>query len=162
MILTIRKFGDPVLKEKCNRINNLDCNFAGLVKNLADTMYNAPGIGLAASQVGILERLFICDLGDGLQVYVNAKIVATEGEDMNEEGCLSIPNIRVPVKRAKKVKITALNANGKKVTFVAEDLLAHVIQHEVDHLNGVLVLDKTDTENRRRALEELREHVQID
>ncbi|MDO8885380.1 peptide deformylase [Candidatus Oleimmundimicrobium sp.] len=161
-VLKIREFGDPGLKEKCHKIVVGKQNLNELIKNMADTMYGAPGVGLSAPQVGILEQLFIYDVGDGLQVYINPKIVAVEGEDIDEEGCLSIPNIQVPVKRAKKVKISTLNAKGKNVTFVADGLLARVIQHEIDHLNGILILDKTDVANRRNALMELSKKIEID
>jgi len=159
-VLKIRKFGDLILKEKCIQIANIDYELEELVKNMAKTMYEAPGIGLAAPQVGVLKQLFICDIGDGLQVYVNPKILAIEGEDMDEEGCLSVPGINVPVKRAKKIKVVALNMNKKKVTFVANNLLlARAIQHEIDHLHGIIILDRTDSENRRRALSELNENA---
>lgn len=158
-ILTIRKFGDLILKEKCIQIADIDHELEELVKNMAKTMYEAPGIGLAAPQVGILEQLFICDIGDGLQVYVNPKILDVEGEDIDEEGCLSVPGINVPVKRAKKIKVVASNMNKKRVTFVADNLLARTIQHEIDHLHGIIILDRTDSENRRRALWELNENT---
>ncbi|HDP69944.1 MAG TPA: peptide deformylase [Actinobacteria bacterium] len=156
-ILTIREFGDLVLREKATQVEDIDKSLKKLVKNMADTMYDAPGIGLAAPQIGVLKKIFICDLGDGLQVYINPEIVSAEDETEEEEGCLSIPNIRVPVKRAKKVKIAALNMDGKKVTFVADDLLARVFQHEVDHINGLVILDRTSGENKRKALRELSE-----
>ncbi|MNE72265.1 Peptide deformylase 1 [compost metagenome] len=114
-----------------------------LLTDMADTMYDAEGVGLAAPQVGILKRLIVVDVGDdhGLIELINPEIVSSEGEQFGPEGCLSIPGYRGDVRRAQTVTVKGLDRNGKEVTYTGSDLLARAFQHEIDHLNGVLYTD---------------------
>ena len=155
VVLTIRQFGDPVLKEKCMPVEKVDKEIEELIKNLADTMHAAPGIGLAAPQLGILRQVLILDLeeGKGLVAYINPKIVSASSNLVeDEEGCLSVPEVKVAIKRPEKIVVQALNSRGKKVKFEADNLLARAIQHEIDHLNGILILDRVSGKERREAL----------
>lgn len=155
-VLSIRRFGDPTLNERSLPVKEIDRRVGKLIKNLAEIMYDAPGIGLAAPQIGVLKRAFVFDIGEGLVSYINPEIVwRSKKMEEEEEGCLSVPDIKVSIKRSEKIKVRALTPEGKKVEFKAEGLLARVIQHEVDHLDGVLVLDRTSKAERRKALQQL-------
>lgn len=154
-ILKIRKYGDPVLTERAREIEKIDGKIKNLIKNMLETMYDIPGIGLAANQVGSLARVFVCDVGEGPLVFINPEIVKTKGVVEEEEGCLSVPGVTVPVKRAKEVTLKARGLDGQPVRLVAKELLARVLQHEMDHLDGNVILARTDRENRKRALNEL-------
>ena len=122
-------------------------------------MYEAPGVGLAANQIGVLARMCLVDIGEGLQVLINPRMVHAEGEETEEEGCLSLPTITVPVKRFERVVVEALNEKGEPLTIEAEGLLARVLQHEIDHLEGNLLLDRIDREERRRIMHDLNEKM---
>ncbi|MBI4744199.1 MAG: peptide deformylase [Actinobacteria bacterium] len=151
-VLKIRIFGDPVLEEKANKISSIDGDLFKLIKDMEETMRASEGIGLAAIQVGILKKLFIYDIGEGLNVCINPEIVLEEGEETEEEGCLSVPGVKVPIKRFKKVKVRAMDAKGNEIEITGEDLLARVFQHEIDHLNGILCINRTDKKYRRKAI----------
>ncbi len=151
----VREYGDPILTERACEIEEIDEKVQKLIEDMLETMYGAPGIGLAANQIGSLARIFVCDIGEGPNVFINPVISKLKGEEEDEEGCLSVPGITVPIKRAKQVTIKALDREGKPVKIVAKDLLARVFQHEMDHLDGTVILTKTDRENRKRALQEL-------
>lgn len=161
-ILPIRRLGDPVLREKAKPIGEIDDDLRKLVADMAETMYDAPGVGLAANQIGILKRVMVLDVdaekGD-LRVFVNPEIVwQSDEKEEDEEGCLSVlPDAKVPVARAKQVKLKALDLDGKEVTFTAEGLLARAIQHEMDHLDGLLIINRTDRRSRREILKQLSE-----
>lgn len=155
-ILPIRTLGDPVLKETGAEAHPEKESLDELVKNLADTMYNAPGMGLAANQVGILKQVFVFDVEDGLNAFANPKIVWQSDEtEEDEEGCLSLPEVRIPITRPIRVTIQATDMTGKTVTIEAEGLLARVLQHETDHLNGRLLLDRASRAERKRAIKEM-------
>lgn len=160
-VLPIRKFGDPVLRETSAPVEQIDHRLRDTAKNMAATMYEAHGIGLAAPQVGILRRVIVVDLGDhNFVVYVNPEISEYSKETETEaEGCLCLPDIRVPVRRAMKIKFKAQDLKGRPVTIEAKDLLARVLQHEVDHLQGKTILDRTEPEEKKRALTEYLERT---
>lgn len=144
-ILNIRKIGDPVLRSKAKKVEEVTDKTRDLLDNMAETMYDAPGIGLAAPQVGILQRVIVVDVEDdnGLLELINPEIISvSEEKAIMEEGCLSIPEEKGHVVRAKKVTVRGLNRNGKEVIIEAEDLLARALQHEIDHLDGILFVDK--------------------
>lgn len=142
-IRIIVKEPDPVLREKAKPVPRITPNIQKLLDDMADTMYDAPGVGLAAPQIGILKRVIVMDVGDenGLIHLVNPVIVHKEGEQLGAEGCLSIPGLLGDVKRAQLVRVQGLNREGKEIEIEGEGLLARCIQHEVDHLNGVLFTD---------------------
>lgn len=134
---------DEVLHQVAKEVKKITPNVQKLLTDMADTMYDAEGVGLAAPQVGILKRLIVIDVGDenGLIELINPEIVAQEGEQFGPEGCLSIPGYRGDVRRALTVTVKGLDRNGKEVTYTGSELLARAFQHEIDHLNGVLYTD---------------------
>lgn len=144
---TVRINGDEILRKKSREVTKIDDKILTLLDDMVDTMYEEDGIGLAAPQVGILKRLVVIDVGDEY-VYkmINPRIVKSSGKQVDQEGCLSVPEIKGNVVRPKNVTVVYTNENGDEVTLVAEDLLARCICHEVDHLNGVLFIDKIEKE----------------
>jgi len=139
----IVKYPDPILREKAQPVKKINDRLLKLLDDMAETMYKAEGVGLAAPQVGVSKRVFVVDVGDehGLIEFINPEIIAKEGEQFGPEGCLSIPGISGDVRRARKVKVRALNRAGEEFELEAEDYLARAIQHELDHLNGILFID---------------------
>ena len=145
-IRLIVKDPDPVLRERSKEVTKFNANLHKLLKDMADTMYDAKGVGLAAPQIGILKRVIVVDVGDehGLIEMVNPEIVEREGEQIGPEGCLSIPGLNGIVRRAQRVVVKGQDRNGNPFTVEAEGYLARAFQHEVDHLNGVLFTDIAD------------------
>lgn len=142
-IRIIVKDPDPVLRQIAKPVPKITPNIHKLLDDMAETMYDADGVGLAAPQIGILKRVIVMDVGDehGLIELINPEIVAREGEQFGPEGCLSIPGLSGDVRRAGKVTVKGLNRDGQEITVTGTDLLARCIQHEVDHLNGILFTD---------------------
>lgn len=138
--------GAQELRKIANPITKFDARLGVILRDMADTMYQAEGIGLAAPQVGIQRRLVVVDVGEGLIEFVNPEITAQEGECGMIEGCLSVPGRRGYVTRPEKVTVTAQDRTGKTFTIEADGMLARCIQHEIDHLNGVLYVDKMEHE----------------
>lgn len=140
----IRTEGDSILRKKCRVVDDINDRVKTLIKDMAETMYDANGVGLAAPQVGILKRIFVIDVYDdhGLRVFINPEIIDVEGSIIDNEGCLSVPEVQGPVERPEKLKVKALNENGEEFILEAEGLLARAVCHENDHLNGVLFIDK--------------------
>jgi peptide deformylase len=143
-IRMIVKHPDPVLREKCKAVKKFTPNLHKLLDDMAETMYEAEGVGLAAPQVGITKRVVVIDVGDGIIEMINPEIIEKKDEQFGPEGCLSIPGLLGDVRRAKWVKAKALDRHGNEITVEGEDLLARAIQHEIDHLNGVLFIDIAD------------------
>lgn len=141
-VLTIRKLGDPILRQKAKSVPKVTKRIAKLIKDMEDTMYAAEGVGLAAPQIGISERIFVADAGDGAMAFVNPVLVEATGSEIDREGCLSIPGVYGYVERHASVAVDALDAKGKLRRVEATGLLARIIQHEMDHLDGVLFVDK--------------------
>lgn len=154
----IRLFGDPVLKQPASEVTELDGRLAALVEDMAVTMYEAPGVGLAAPQVGVPQRLFVYDLQDGLgaRELVNPVVVESDGEWFFEEGCLSVPGLSWEIVRPKTILLRGYDIHGNEVELEADEYAARVFQHEMDHLDGVLLLDRLDTDTRKQALRTLR------
>ncbi|GLC32763.1 peptide deformylase [Clostridium omnivorum] len=138
----IRTYGDEVLRKKSRKVEEINDRIHTLIKDMLDTMYNADGVGLAAPQVGILKRVIVIDVGDGPVALINPEIISGEGEQIDEEGCLSIPGKGGSVLRPYKVKVKALNEKGEEVMVEGEELFARALCHEIDHLEGVLFVDK--------------------
>lgn len=144
-ILEIRKAGDVVLKEICQPIERVDRKIKQTLDDMAETMYKANGVGLAAPQIGLTLRMVVIDVGDGLLELINPQIIRKDGLEKDTEGCLSIPDIYGEVERAKKVTVEFINRRGKHQRLTGEGLLARAIQHELDHLDGVLFIDKAES-----------------
>ncbi|NOU95219.1 peptide deformylase [Paenibacillus sp. LMG 31456] len=145
-IKIIVKDPDPVLREKCKPVTKINANIHKLLNDMADTMYDAEGVGLAAPQIGILKRVIVMDVGDekGLIELINPEVIETEGEQVGPEGCLSIPGMNGDVRRAHRVVVKGLDRDGNEIVVEGTELLARCILHEVDHLNGVLYTDLAD------------------
>jgi len=141
-IRTIRTDNDEVLRKKSKEVDVINDKIRVLLKDMADTMYKANGVGLAAPQIGILKKLVVIDVGDGLIELINPVIKSQSGEQIEIEGCLSLPGIWGEVKRPSEVVVEALNVNGEKITIQGKGLLAIALCHEIDHLDGVLFTDK--------------------
>ncbi len=154
-ILSLKKLGDPVLREKSKQVDIGDEGLKDLVKTMEQLMRESQGVGLAANQIGVLKRVFVYDIGDGLRILLNPQIVSKEGIIEEEEGCLSAPQIRVKVQRAEKIRVTAQDLEGNPVDLEVEGLVARVFQHEIDHLEGKLIIDRCSKEEKRRALREM-------
>jgi peptide deformylase len=138
----IVELGDPILRQKAKKISRFDASIQQLIDDMIETMLDAPGSGLAAPQVGVPLRVAVLDVEDEITVICNPEILVMEGEHEPEEGCLSIPGYVANVKRALKVVVKAKNRKGKEIKIKADGLLAHVLQHEIDHLDGVLFIDR--------------------
>lgn len=155
----IRVIGDPVLRERAREVAAFDRSLRKLARRMIRTMKDAPGVGLAAPQVGVLQRLLVYDVDDDPRVLVNPQLseFAAETEEA-DEGCLSVPGVTMPVERALSVHVRGFDEYGEPVEFVAEGFTARVIQHEYDHLEGVLIVDRTSRSARAAALRAMREN----
>ncbi len=141
-VYRIRKYGEPILRQKCSRVVRLGSREKRVLSQMATTMYNSQGMGLAAPQIGLAEQLIVIDgWAAGLMKLVNPLILLREGESIMEEGCLSLPHTMVKVKRASRVIVEAWNENEERVRIEGKDLFARVLQHEIDHLLGILIID---------------------
>ena len=154
MIRPILVFPDPRLREVAKPVAEVDAEILELVEDMAETMYDAPGIGLAATQLGIAKRVCVIDVAgedepSDLRVFINPEILERDGQQTLEEGCLSFPGVHEEIKRAARVKARALGRDGEPFELEAEGLLAAAIQHEIDHLDGVLIIDKLNAVKRR-------------
>ena len=141
-IRNIRTIGDDILRKKSRKVEVIDNKILTLLKDMQETMYEADGVGLAAPQVGILKRIAVIDVGDGPINLINPEIIAVEGSYIDEEGCLSLPGEAGNVERPYKVTVRALNEKGEEFILTGEELLARALCHEIDHLDGVLFIDK--------------------
>lgn len=141
-IYPIRKIGDPVLRTKAKELKEVTDQTRKLIKDMFETMYDAPGVGLAAPQIGISQRIIVVDVDDEPYAVINPVIVENKGKQIGEEACLSVPGERGDVERALYVKVKGLDPQGKEIEVVAFDFLARAFQHEIDHLEGTLFVDK--------------------
>ena len=153
----IRQYGDPVLRMRANEVEAYDEELARLTERMIGVMHDADGVGLAATQVGILRRLFVFHDGDEDRVIVNPVLTVRGTEtEVDDEGCLSLGPIRMPVERAVEVTLDGFDAEGNAVHLELEGMSARVVQHELDHLDGTMIIDRTDPESRREAMAQLR------
>ena len=141
-IRTIRISTDEVLRKKCKEVKEITPNLLTLLDDMADTMYEANGVGLAAPQVGILKRVVVIDIGEGLVELINPEILETSGSQTDDEGCLSVPGKYAPVERPNYVKAKAMDRDGNEFIIEGEELMARALCHEIDHLDGILYIDK--------------------
>ena len=158
-IHTIRVHGDPVLRQPTALVTGIDGALARLVEDMIETMYAAPGVGLAANQVGVQKRLFVWDIGEGPGVAINPVVDGHAGDWTYDEGCLSVPGLFWPIARPKQVHLTAVDLNGNEFSVDADEMLARVFLHETDHLDGMLLLERLDAEQRKDARRALRDRV---
>lgn len=157
-ILPILRYPDPRLYKVAAKVSRVDSEIRKLIKDMAQTMYAAPGIGLAATQVDVHKRVIVIDISearDQLQVFINPEILEAIGEADCEEGCLSVPGIYEKVRRAERVKVRALDAEGRQFRLEAEGLLAVCVQHEKDHLEGKVFVDYLSRLKRQRIIAKL-------
>lgn len=157
-VYRLRLYPDAVLRKKSLPLDDVNGAVRDLMAGMAEIMYTYNGIGLAAPQVGMLQRIIIADVGEGLITLANPEILQKEGEGRLEEGCLSLPGIQVDIARSQSIFVRGLNPEGKEVQHELSDLMARVIQHEIDHLNGVLIIDYASATEKillRRQLKEL-------
>jgi len=155
---SIRLYGDPVLRQRAADVEDIDGTLKQLADDMVQTMYEAPGVGLAAPQVGVQKRMFVYDTGDGAGpvTVVNPVLAEARGEWTFDEGCLSVPGLSWPIVRPKEVHLTGFDLDGNEISVAADEFLARVFQHEVDHLDGVLLVERLDDDQRREAKRILR------
>lgn len=139
----IRKHGDDLLRKKSRKVEVINDRILTLLDDMEETMYAEDGVGLAAPQVGVLKRVVVIDVGQGILRLINPEIIETEGSYVDVEGCLSVPGEQGEVERPYKVKVKALNEKGDEIIVEGEELLARALCHEIDHLDGILFVDKT-------------------
>jgi peptide deformylase len=158
---SILTYGQPILRQPASPVRSIDGELQQLIDDMVETMYAAPGVGLAANQVGSLQRIFVANPSEDhdpgkLLVLINPALVESEGEIIAEEGCLSIPDFREEVRRARRVLLRGLDRNERPVEIEAQDLLARIFQHEMDHLNGILFVDRLSPAKRDILLRKLK------
>ncbi len=156
---SVRVYGDPVLKQVARNVEEVDGSLARLVDDMVETMYGSEGAGLAAPQVGVQKRLFVYDVGAGPEAIINPTIVETGGEWYYGEGCLSIPGLRLGIVRPNQVHLRGYDLDGEEVSLEADEFLGRVFQHEVDHLDGVLMVERLEDDMRKQALRVLRDRA---
>src|SRR5580700_3424214 len=152
----IRQYGDPVLKQRTQEVEEIDGKLAKLVEDMLETMYEAPGLGLAANQVGVQRRLFVYDVGDGARTVINPRLVESDGEFVYDEGCLSVPGLSWEIVRPNAVHLVGLDLDGNEVSIEATEVEGRVFQHELDHLDGILLVERLNEDQRKEALKILR------
>ena len=153
----IRIIGDPALRQRADEVEDIDGMLVRIADRMLPTMYDAGGIGLAAPQVGIQKRLFVWDLGNQPRAIVNPEIVESDGEWGFTEGCLSVPGLSWEIVRPKRVHVVGRDLDGNEMSVEADELEARLFLHELDHLNGILLVERLDSETRKKALRTLRE-----
>jgi peptide deformylase len=154
--LPIRTYGDPVLNTATTVVESIDGKIATLAESMIETMYEAPGVGLAANQIGVQKRLFVYDQGDGPHVVINPVIVETSGEWVYEEGCLSVPGLSWEIVRANEVHLRGYDLDGNELDIQTNEYEGRILQHECDHLDGVLLVERLTDEQKKEAKKLLR------
>lgn len=154
----IHTYPDPVLRRNAGKIEEIDAEVRSLIEEMTEIMYRDDGIGLAAPQLGVSRRAIVVDAGEGLRCMINPEIVERNDEfESMEEGCLSLPGIRVPVSRPRRIRVQGQDVSGEPVMLDLEGLMARVYQHEIDHLDGVLIIDRASSIHRTLVRGKLRE-----
>ena len=155
----VRTYGDPVLRQVATPVDDVDGALVKLVDDMVETMYEAVGAGLAAPQVGVQRRLIVYELDDGPKAIINPEIVESSGELYHDEACLSIPGLRIGIVRPETVLLKGYDLDGNELSIEADDFMGRMFQHEVDHLNGVLMVERLDDDMRKQALRILRDRA---
>ena len=158
-ILDIRLFGDPVLRQKAHEVPEVDRAVRKLMRDMTETMIAAPGVGLAATQVGVVQRVIVWRNEEEEGALANPRIIDSKGEAVDSEGCLSLPGLNFDVRRAEWVRVEGLDEKSKPVVIEAEDLTARILQHEIDHIDGILFIDRLAPEDQKEARRMLREQT---
>ncbi|OGS27952.1 MAG: peptide deformylase [Elusimicrobia bacterium RIFOXYB2_FULL_48_7] len=141
-IIEVVKYGNPVLKRKSLEVSELSGDIHRIIRVMSQLMYQNKGVGLAAPQIGVSKRIIVVDIGEGLHVFINPKIIWHQGKEVFQEGCLSFPGIYLDIKRSKEIVVEGLDNKGESIQYGAQGLLARVLQHEIDHLDGILMIDR--------------------
>ena len=152
----IRVHGDPVLTQPTTEVERIDGSLVRLVEDMVETMYAAPGVGLAANQIGVQKRVFVYDVGDGPRAVINPVLSGHDGTWLYDEGCLSVPRLFWPIERPKQVHLRGVDLEGNELSIEADEMLARVFLHECDHLDGVLLLQRLDPDAKKEAMRTLR------
>ena len=156
-MLEILTYPDSVLRKKADDVETITDDYHQLIEEMAEAMYDDDGVGLAAPQIGVSKQVIVVDGGEGFMALFNPEIIKTgDDTDTVEEGCLSLPGIRVQVERPTQITLRALNVNGETVQLEIEGLMARIFQHEIDHLNGILIIDRVSSINRSLLKSKLR------
>lgn len=153
----IRLIGDPVLRQRASEITDVTGSLVTVAANMLTTMYEAPGLGLAGPQVGVQKRIFVYDVGDGPQVVINPEVREARGEWGYDEGCLSIPELTFELVRPKEIHLVGYDLDGNELSIEADEILARCFQHELDHLDGVLFIERLDPDDRKLAMKAIRD-----
>jgi peptide deformylase len=154
---SIRTYGDPILRQPTVEVTDIDGALKQLTDDMIGVMYAAPGVGLAAPQIGVQKRVFVYDAGDGPFTVINPRITESSGEWTYDEGCLSVPGLSWPIVRPRNILLEGLDIDGNALAIEAEEYLARVYQHEIDHLDGVLLIERLDPDLRKQAMATLRQ-----
>ena len=155
----IRTYGDPVLRSVAAEVTDIDAKVVSLADRMIEVMYAAPGVGLAANQIGVQRRVFVYDIGDGPVTVINPEIVESDGEWTYEEGCLSVPGLSWEITRPDRVYLVGRDLDGNEISIETDEFEGRVFQHELDHLNGVLLIEHLDEDQRREAKRVLRQRA---
>ncbi|HEY7584302.1 MAG TPA: peptide deformylase [Acidimicrobiia bacterium] len=160
-LFPIRRFGDPVLRMPASPVKEIDTGVRKLVTDMIETMYAAPGVGLAAPQIGVSRAVIVFDAQDekGARVLINPELIESDGDYEYEEGCLSVPGHYWPITRPGYVRARGLDIEGEAVEYFGDGLLGRVLQHEIDHLRGILLIERLEKKVRKQALKTLREEA---
>jgi peptide deformylase len=153
----IRTYGDPILRQPTVDVTEIDGALKQLTDDMIGVMYAAPGVGLAAPQIGVQKRVFVYDAGEGPFTVINPRITESSGEWAYDEGCLSVPGLSWPIVRPRNILLEGLDVDGNELAIEAEEYLARVYQHEIDHLDGVLLIERLDPDMRKQAMATLRQ-----
>lgn len=158
-LFPIRTFGDPVLRTVAAPVGDITSALERLVEDMLETMYDAPGVGLAAPQIGVSKAVFVADIGEGPFVMINPEIVELSGEWTWDEGCLSVPERFWPIERPGFARARGLDLTGAEVEYSGDELMGRVLQHEIDHLNGMLLIERLPRRVKKQALRDLRQEA---
>ena len=156
-VFPIRVYPDPVLRTPAATVDHIDAGIHRLVDDMLETMYQAPGVGLAAPQIGVSLRVVVWDIGEGPHALVNPVLLETRGDWTFDEGCLSVPDRYWPIARPGFARAGGIDLDGREVEYSGEELLGRVLQHEIDHIEGMLLLERLPRRVRKRALREIRD-----
>jgi len=155
-LIEVLRFPHPILRQQCEPVAAITDDVLKLIDDMVETMYSYKGVGLAAPQVGVAQNIIVLDVGQGLVSLINPEISSSEGTEAKEEGCLCLPDLLVTVERRERIQIKGNDRKGNPVTFEADGLLARALQHEIDHLNGTLIIDKLSKLKRDLIIKRLR------